>query len=88
MMSKSVDLSASVHDALEEAATASGTTPEEWIAAHLPATEPVSDKPSRLLAERFEGYLGLVSLERTDLAARASELFAEGMEEKYREGRL
>jgi len=47
-----------------------------------------SEQSRRTLAERFEGYLGLVSLDRTDLAARASELFAEGMEEKHRDGRL
>jgi hypothetical protein len=47
-----------------------------------------SEQPPRPLAERFEGHLGLVSLDRTDLAARASELFADGMEEKYRDGRL
>jgi hypothetical protein len=47
-----------------------------------------SERPQRTLAERFEGYLGLVSLDRTDLAARSSELFAEGMEEKHRDGRL
>jgi hypothetical protein len=46
------------------------------------------EQPLRTLAERFEGYLGLVSLDRTDLAARASEFFADGMVEKHRAGRL
>ncbi|MFL5382687.1 MAG: hypothetical protein ACJ8GN_09265 [Longimicrobiaceae bacterium] len=92
-MSRSIDLPDSVYAALEAAASASGTTPAEWIAAQLsqsvpePRAECEGEAP-RTLAERFEGYLGLVSLDRTDLAARASELFGEGMVEKHRVGQL
>jgi hypothetical protein len=81
-----------VYTALVEAASASGSTPTEWIAARLPEPEPTetgSDgETPRTLADRFEGYLGLVSFETGDMAARASELFADGMVEKHREGRL
>jgi len=88
-----IAISEEVYQHLEEQALAFGTTPEEWIAARLPRHSSASgaghdQQPVRTLAERFEGYLGLVSLDRTDLGARASELFAEGMEEKHRDGRL
>jgi hypothetical protein len=83
----------SVYAALEEAALASGTTPAEWVTARLPQheqeAETACDGQSPLtLADRFEGYLGLVSFEPSDAAARASELFADGMVEKHRDGRL
>ena len=86
-------ISDEVYRDLQEEALAFGTTPEEWIAARLPRHAPASgaerdQQTERTLAERFEGYLGLVSIGRTDLGARASELFAEGMEEKHRDGRL
>jgi hypothetical protein len=86
-------ISDEVYRDLEEEALAFGTTPEEWIAARVPRHSPASgadldQQPARTLAEQFEGYLGLVSLDRTDLGARAGELFAEGMEEKHREHRL
>ncbi|HET7462606.1 MAG TPA: hypothetical protein VFJ82_15235 [Longimicrobium sp.] len=44
--------------------------------------------PPRTLADEFAGRVGLVSSGRGDLARRAGELFAEGMAEKKREGRL
>jgi hypothetical protein len=90
---RALAISDEVYRGLEEEALAFGTTPEGWIAARLPRHAPASKadqerQPPRTLAERFEGYLGLISLDRTDLGARASELFAEGMEEKQRERRL
>src|SRR5687767_5135975 len=92
-MSRSVDLPDSVFAALEEAATASGTSPAEWIAAHLPqpapTVEPECDgQPPRTLAERLEGYIGLVHSGRGDLSERVSELFADGVVEKHRERQL
>jgi hypothetical protein len=88
-MSRSVELPEAVYAALEEAATASGTTPAEWIAARVPQPAPAIEpecegQPPRTLAERFEGYIGLVSCDPSDLSERASELFAEGMVEKHR----
>jgi hypothetical protein len=92
-MSRSVDLPDSVYAALEEAATAAGTSPAEWIASQLPqpapTVEPECDgQPPRTLAERLEGYIGLVHSGRGDLSERVSELFAEGMVEKHRARQL
>jgi hypothetical protein len=92
-MSRSVDLPDSVYAALEEAATSSGTTPAGWIAAHLPQPAPApqpecEEQPARTLAERLQGYIGLVDSGRTDLAERHSELFLEGLLEKQRMGHL
>jgi len=91
-MSKSLELSDSVFAALEEAASASGTTPEGWIAANLPAsasTLPQSDDPScQTLAERFAAHVGGFRSGRRDLSERHSELFADGMVEKRKTGTL
>jgi hypothetical protein len=88
----SIDLPDPVRVALEDAASASGTTPAGWIAAHLPpgpaAGQDCDGSRPRTLAERFEGYLGFVDTGEVDLAVRHSELFADGMEEKQRTGRL
>jgi hypothetical protein len=92
-MTRALELSDSVYAALKSAASAAGLTPGEWIAAQLPQPEPEAvtvceGEPPRTLADRFEGYLGLVSFDPSDLASRAGELFADGMVEKHREGRL
>lgn len=92
-MSRSIDLPDSVYAALEAAASASGTTPAEWIAANLPqsALEPEAEcngQPQKTLAERLEGYIGLIHSGRGDLAERHSELFMEGLLEKRRTGHL
>lgn len=91
-LGNSVDLPDPVGVALEDAAAAAGITPAGWIAAHLPpgsTAGPACDgaRP-RTLAERFEGYIGFVDTGESDLAERHSELFADGMEEKQRMGRL
>ena len=72
----------------QPAPTACDGKPSRTLAEQFAVETASSKQPPRTLAERFEGHLGLVSLDRTDLAARASELFADGMEEKYRDGRL
>jgi len=92
-MSRSIDLPDSVYAALEEAAAASGTTPADWIAAHLPqpapTVEPECDgQPPLTLADEFAGRVGLLSSGRSDLSERVSELFAEGMVEKHRARQL
>src|SRR5687768_999218 len=88
-MSRSIDLPDSVFAALEEAATASGTSPAEWIAAHLPqpapTVEPECDgQPPRTLADEFAGRVGGFSSGRSDLSERVSELYGQGMVEKHR----
>jgi hypothetical protein len=92
-MSRSIDLPDPVYAALEEAATASGTTPAEWIAAHLPQPAPTVEpecegQPPRTLADEFAGRVGLFSSGRSDLSERVSESFAEGRVEKHRARQL
>lgn len=89
----SVDLSACTYAALEEAASASGTTPAGWITANLPPVSPIRPEfedapPSGTLAERLAGLVGLVHSGRKDLSEQHSELFLEGMLEKRRTGHL
>jgi hypothetical protein len=65
-MNRSIDLPEDVFAALEEAATASGTTPVEWIAARLPqsapAVEPECEGQSpRTLADELAGRVGLLA---------------------------
>ena len=88
-----IEVSEDVYRELEEEALAIGTTPAEWIAARLPdrspAPEPAGDaQPPRTLADEFAGRVGRLSSGRSDLSERVSELFAEGMVEKRRAGRL
>jgi hypothetical protein len=42
-MSQKLRLPDSVYQALQQAAKASGTTPEDWIAAHLTETSPTNE---------------------------------------------
>jgi hypothetical protein len=89
---RAVQLPASTFTALEEAARATGTTPEGWIAANLPptlvASEDEENAPPGTLAERLAGLVGLIRSGRNDLAERHSELFMEGLLEKRRTGTL
>jgi hypothetical protein len=92
-MSRSVDLPDSVYAALEEAAASSGTTPAEWIAAHLPQPVPAPQpecerQPPRTLADEFAGYIGLFSSGCGDLSERVSEIYGEAMMEKHRARQL
>lgn len=103
-MSRNVELSDDVYARIEAAASTTGGTVAEWIAAHAPkacvqprspeSTTPGArpdendDNPEGTLADEFKGLIGVVSLEETDLSERTGELFAEGMLEKYRSGRL
>jgi hypothetical protein len=92
-MSKSIEFSDEVYSRIEEAASATGNTVAEVVAARFPKKCPPptingSAESPRTLADLLEGLIGVVSLDRTDLAERHSELFAEGMEEKHRQGHL
>src|SRR4051812_22676943 len=81
-----VHLPACTFAALEEAASASGTTPRGWIAANLPPASTAQPEskgvPSPTPAERFAALVGGFRSERGDLAERHSELFLEGLLEK------
>jgi hypothetical protein len=52
------------------------------------ATTDANHRPPRSLADLFEGLIGVVSLDVTDLSERTGELFGEGMVQKHREGCL
>ncbi|MFL5382688.1 MAG: hypothetical protein ACJ8GN_09270 [Longimicrobiaceae bacterium] len=87
-MSKSVELSDSVYAALEATASASGTTPAEWIAAKLPQPapepEPRCEEAPHTLADEFGDYIGMFSSGCGDLSERVSEIYGEGVLEKHR----
>lgn len=85
-----------LYAALEEAASASGTTPIGWIAAHLPqatASGTPKDEPdtesAKTLADLFAGRVGRISSGgRERLSENPGELFTEYLEEKRRAGSL
>lgn len=89
-MSKSLELPDPVYDALEQAASASGTTPVGWIAAKLPQV--TTDKPNgahKSLADALAGLIGTVhSGGKEALSQNCGERFADYLVQKKREGRL
>jgi hypothetical protein len=88
-MSQSLDLPDPVFDALQQAASASGTTPVGWIAAHLPQSQPESKKEAKTLLDLFEGHVGGVSSGGKDrISENTGEKFTEYLLQKRREGRL
>ena len=92
-MSRMLELPDPVYQALEQAATAKGLTPAAWIAAHLPSPPPdrprvgPDGKPLTML-DLFAGHIGVIASGIGDLSEDTGRKFAEGMEEKRREGRL
>ena len=79
-MSRMVEFPDGLYEQLEEAASAAGTTPIEWIAERLP--KPCSNgagSTARTLADEFAGEIGVFRSGRGDLSERAGELFAEGI---------
>lgn len=92
-MSRSVDLPDADYARLEQAAADEGVTPAEWIAERLPGRAAVppcpNDEPGQTLAERFAPYIGVVASGGKEcLSERHSDLFADYLEQKRREGRL
>ena len=88
-----LELPCSVFERLQDTASQSGSTPEEWIAARLPAPPRVfvtsSGEPARTLADLMEGLIGQYSSGGAEgLAENHSALFGEYLEEKRRDGRL
>ncbi|MFO0849394.1 MAG: hypothetical protein U0871_12690 [Gemmataceae bacterium] len=84
-MSRTLELPDALYAALERAAADRGLDPVGWLAAALPPAAPDQEKT---LAERFAGRTGRITSGRSDLSADTGRQFAEGMEEKRREGRL
>ncbi|HEX5472714.1 MAG TPA: hypothetical protein VFW73_12560 [Lacipirellulaceae bacterium] len=91
-MSQILELPDPVFDALQEAATASGTTPVGWIAAHLHADSPAEETPTngpKTLADMFMGHIGgIASGSEETLSEKCGERFTEHLLRKRREGRL
>lgn len=91
-VSRMLELPDATYQQLEEEASAAGATPAEWIATRLPRRRSCSDEPlvpgARTLADEMAGLIGLFSSDRGDLSERHSELFAEGLLEKRRNGTL
>lgn len=85
-MSFSLDLPDEIYTALARAAAASGTTPVQWIANHLPA----DDVPAAgTLAERFAGRTGRIASQGGEaLSQDPGQKFADYLEEKRRAGNL
>jgi len=89
-MSQNLELPDPIFDALQDAASASGTSPVGWIAAHLP-TEALSleKKGAKTLADLFVGRIGRFhSGGKEALSQNCGERFTDYLEQKRREGRL
>ena len=86
-MSHRLEIPDALYDALKEAADASGVTPLDWIAAHLPqspTTEGAEPAP-RTLADLFAGRVGRIqSGGKEQLSEGCGEKFADYLENKRR----
>jgi hypothetical protein len=89
-MSQSLDLPDPIFDALQHAASASGTTPVGWIASHLPPdATPLENSGAKSLADLFAGRIGRFhSGCKEALSQNCGERFTDYLEQKRREGRL
>lgn len=92
-MSHMLEIPDPLYAALEEAASAAGTTPLGWIAANLPRPSSSSQADrasgsSETLADFLEGYIGVIDGSSEPLSENPRELFTEYLEEKRRAGRL
>jgi len=89
-MPQNLEIPDPIFDALQQAASASGTTPVGWIAAHLPnQVDSKSVEAAKTLADLFAGHIGgFKSGSNVPLSQNCGEIFADYLEEKRREGRL
>jgi hypothetical protein len=94
-MSHTLEIPDPVYAALKEAAEASGLTPVDWIAAHLPQAqggEEMSTEQAgspKTLAELFAGRVGRIrSGGKEHLSAGCGVKFTDYLEEKRRAGHL
>lgn len=94
-MNRTVELPDDVYAALREAAEASGMTPADWIAAHLPIPSgPVNHQQpvphaARSLAAEFAGRIGVVGSGGHDpFSENTGERFTDHLEAKRRAGHL
>jgi hypothetical protein len=88
-VSQPLELPDPVYDALAAAASACGTTPVGWIVAHLPATKLTAPAGAKSMADVLRGRTGRIASDgQVAYSQNCGELFADGLEEKRREGRL
>ncbi len=88
-MAKTLELPDPVFDALQKAASDSGTTPADWIAAKLPQSPQEPSQRYQSLAEALEGLIGTVrSGGKERLSENCGEKFTDYLVQKKREGRL
>ena len=88
-MSYSIELPDPIFDALQEAATATGTTPIGWIAAHLPTAKKPVPENAKSLADLLAGHIGRVhSGGKESYSQKCGERLTEYLVQKRREGRL
>jgi hypothetical protein len=89
-MGRLLELPEPLYAALEKAAEVSGTTPQGWIAAHLP--DVTSQEPAgapKTLADLFAGRVGRVrSGGKEVLSENCGPKFTEYLERKRQEGHL
>jgi hypothetical protein len=89
-MSQNLELPDPIFDALQHAASASGTTPVGWIAAKLPKPEQSADgNGAKSLADLFAGHIGgFSSGGKETLSENTGQRFTDYVVQKRREGRL
>jgi hypothetical protein len=95
IMSHTLEIPDPVYAALKEAADASGLTPADWIAAHLPQAqrgEEMSTEQAggpKTLADLFAGRVGRIrSGGKEHLSEECGAKFTDYLEEKRRAGHL
>ena len=86
-MSHRLEIPDALYDALKEAADASGLSPLDWIAAHLPqaSTTKRAERASnpKTLADLFAGRVGRIqSGSKERLSERCGEKFTDYLEDK------
>ena len=89
-MSQTLELPDSVYAALKKAADATGTTPAEWIADHLPKVPAEAVKNgAKTAADLFAGRIGVIrSGGQEKLSEDTGKAFTEYVVQKKREGTL
>jgi hypothetical protein len=102
-MSKMIELSDSDYAAIQEAASAAGMTPDEWIVARLVASRGTAEegvnassaasdpnaKPAKTLADLFAGRIGRFNSGSGEPRVETlRESFGEHLEQKHRTGTL
>ena len=95
IMSHILKIPDSLYAALKEAADASGLTPVDWIAAHLPQAQRLEEAETtqaggpRTLADLFAGRVGRIrSSGKERLSEDCGTKFTDSLEEKRRAGHL